>query len=275
MKFPKVLSWVLLIAPVVLFASVRATESVYKKAVRDFAAGKFSVSRQGFEKVLESDTGAGYRHVRSKCFFYLGDIGFFSGDNASALQFYKRALDDKKINPAVRYRIGRTMVFDGKYGEGMTELREFLVRKKANDALEDHALFWIARAYQGLGQKENAIRTLDILTNLQPGTDLKDAVIRYRAALKKWDQKKEYQEDLKNIFSKEEDTAGSGPEDLTGPGEPAPATNLNGESVSSLPVEEVTNGSSAPFDVKSSASVSSSSSISSVPDTSKTNLVNP
>jgi tetratricopeptide (TPR) repeat protein len=244
----------LLFFSITLHASDTVAKRTYQKAVKEFAAGKFISSKGDFERTLRTTSRSRDLHIRAKSCSYLGDIYFYMGDKETALEYYRRAMDDKKIRSGVRYRIGRTLVTLGNYNEGMTELREFLVHKSAREGLEDHALYWIARAYQGLGQKENALKTLDILTDLNPSTGLKNTVARYRAELKKWDQREEYKSDLKKIFPDKENDAGiekgiavpeesSGLEDNAVPEEIASAPETKNLAVSSAPEGEMASSS--------------------------------
>lgn len=196
-----------MLAVTAVFAALKQTGELYRKSVRQFAAGNFREAETGFRKVIRSVSKDSDSALYAKSSIYLGDIRFYGGDSQSAIILYGNAMDvvrKGKIANAARYRTGRALVYSRKYARGITELREFLVRKKASEPMEDYALYWIARAYQGKGQKENALKTLDILTNLNPKTRLKNVVLRYRAELMNWDQKEEYRNDLKRIFSGEE-----------------------------------------------------------------------
>jgi TolB-like protein/lipopolysaccharide biosynthesis regulator YciM len=90
--------------------------------------------------------------ARNQLALVYGHVGLLD----EALHELERAVDINPSNTLVRFRIGETLLFQGKYEQALTALRN--VPREVNPALVGHQIVW---ALFNLGRKEEAAATLE------------------------------------------------------------------------------------------------------------------
>lgn len=198
MKFRFITVFLILFSFSTFLAAASGPEKDFRRAVNYYKQGDFRSSEAVFNKIVSGAKKSKYLY---RGYGYLGDIYYYTGRYDKALAAYKKAGHYRPLRFTSVFKTGKTLVRMKKYGDGINALRDFLDHKPPQDPLEDHALFWIAKGYDGLNNPERALKTLDILNDLYPKSGIRDDVRDYRALLSRRCFEKEYRYDLNRIFS--------------------------------------------------------------------------
>ncbi|GEM_PF-1842489 len=111
----------------------------------------------------------------AKSYYFLGEIAFIRQDYERAVDFYKTVAGlyyEEDIYPRDLYKLGRTLIISGRLNEGIAILEDYLSHYGGMDRLEDHAYYWMARAYAGKGDYFKAISFYKFILNNYMESDL-------------------------------------------------------------------------------------------------------
>lgn len=150
---------------------------LYKDGIRSLADQDLNRAEESFRKLIAfpSEGRKGLQTYQSKAYYFLGDVYFIRKKYSKALVYYRKVVSDyfnQKVYSKTLYKIGRTLVLNGSYAEGVAMLNNYTAHYDNRDGLADNALYWSARGYLGLKDSVLALQTFQLILSKYPDSPL-------------------------------------------------------------------------------------------------------
>ncbi|OHD56285.1 MAG: hypothetical protein A2Y33_00515 [Spirochaetes bacterium GWF1_51_8] len=153
---------------------------IYLKAVKELAENNLSEAISGFKTVTAiKDIAPGSKEAliryQARAYYFLGDAYFMEKDYVQAVQNYEivvKNYQDSEIYTKALYKLGRALILDNLYSDGIKILNDYIAKYGDKDSLGDNALYWLARGFMGLKDYHVALNTMELILNKYPDTAL-------------------------------------------------------------------------------------------------------
>jgi TolA-binding protein len=170
----------LLIAVQAYPIGITEVRDIYLKAVKALAENDLSEAMSGFKTIISiteiaADSKSTLKRYQARSYYFLGDSYFMQKNYVQAVENYRivvQTFQDSEIYTKALYKLGRTLVLDKKYSEGITVLNDYISKYGDKDNLGDNALYWLARGYMGMKDFHVSLNTMELILNKYPDTAL-------------------------------------------------------------------------------------------------------
>lgn len=149
----------------------------YMQGVMALANSDLDASEKHFLAVAEAGESREFnvKDYRAKAYYFLGDIQFIRQKNEQAVRYYRTVTDkyyNEEIYSKALYKLGRTLVVDGRYQQGVEILKDYLTRYQNADAFADNAYYWMAQGFIGLRDYQPALSAYQLILQKFPSSSL-------------------------------------------------------------------------------------------------------
>ncbi len=171
---------ILLLVSIPLFSQnsdILKWRKLYKTGVRSLADQDLIASEQAFQSLIAIPQSGSKALIKyqSKAYYFLGDVYFIRKQYQKALVYYRtvvRDYYDQDIYSKTLYKMGRTLVLNNQFSEGVALLNDYLARYDNRDGLADNTLYWLGRAYLGMKDYTLSLQAFKLILQKYPDTAL-------------------------------------------------------------------------------------------------------
>lgn len=154
-----------------------AVKSLYMKGVMALANNNLSEAEKNFNAIIGAADTADFNidAYKAKSWYFLGDVQFIRQNYDKSVKFYRTVTEKyytQDIYSKAMYKLGRTLVVNGRSQEGLEILKDYLEKYQNQDAFADNAYFWMAKAFIGLKDYQPALNAYHLILEKFPDSAL-------------------------------------------------------------------------------------------------------
>jgi TolA-binding protein len=152
-------------------------KNLYMKGVMALANNNLSDAEKNFNEVVNAADTADFNidNFKAKSWYFLGDVQFIRRNYDMAVKYYRVVTEKyytQEIYSKGMYKLGRTLVVNNRFKEGLEVLKDYLEKYQNQDAFADNAYFWMAKAFIGLRDYQPALNAYHLILEKFPYSTL-------------------------------------------------------------------------------------------------------
>lgn len=154
---------------------VGVLRGIYMKGVQALADNDLVQAEKSFLDLAELPDRKENEYYKSRSCYFLGDVYFIKQDYEKSVSYYRTVVQkyqDSDIYSRTLYKLGRTLVLQGRFEEGIAVLNDYKAKYDNTDKMADNTLYWIGRGYVGKQDYQAAIATFRLILTNYPDTAL-------------------------------------------------------------------------------------------------------